>query len=177
MGFREDLCGMIKDVPDFPKPGVVFKDITPLLSGNGLYKLVAEIHGQLEVKGIEYDKIVAIESRGFIIGAALSSMVAKPLVLARKAGKLPGNVVGMDYQTEYSYDTIEIKMDDIKPGEKILIVDDLLATGGTVEAVSIIVEEELCAKVVACYVVTELKFLKGQDKLHFPVISMLEVEE
>ena len=159
----QDLKKYIRDIPDFPKPGIIFKDITPLLQspeGLGMVtRIFAEKFGDEKI-----GKVVGIESRGFIFGAALSVQLGVGFVPVRKAGKLPWTKVSEEYVLEYGKDKLEMHADAVHPGERILIVDDLLATGGTVNAVSSMVEKQK-AVVAALAFVVELDFLKGREKL------------
>jgi adenine phosphoribosyltransferase len=169
---------LIIDVPDFPKPGITFKDITPLLQDQSeLRNLISTQARWIKKNGRDFDKIVAIESRGFLFGSLLAYETGLPLVLARKAGKLPREVVHQDYGLEYGSDRVEIQKDDIKRDEHILIVDDVLATGGTAAAVANIVEA-LEGKVAGFWFLMEIKELEGQDKLinELPFIDASDIE-
>jgi adenine phosphoribosyltransferase len=169
---------LIIDVPDFPKPGITFKDITPLLQDQSeLRNLISTQARWIKKNGRDFDKIVAIESRGFLLGSLLAYETGLPLVLARKAGKLPREVVHQDYGLEYGSDRVEIQKDDIKRDEHILIVDDVLATGGTAAAVANIVEA-LEGKVAGFWFLMEIKELEGQDKLinELPFIDASDIE-
>ena len=169
---------LIIDVPNFPKPGITFKDITPLLQDQSeLRNLISTQARWIKKNGRDFDKIVAIESRGFLLGSLLAYETGLPLVLARKAGKLPREVVHQDYGLEYGSDRVEIQKDDIKRDEHILIVDDILATGGTAAAVANIVEA-LEGKVAGFWFLMEIKELEGQDKLinELPFIDASDIE-
>lgn len=159
----EELKKKIRDVPDFPKPGIVFKDITPLLADTRSFQKVidafARRYGQ---KGI--DHVVAVESRGFIFGAALAYRMDAGFVPVRKKGKLPYKTESVEYALEYGTDKIEIHQDAIHKGSRVLVVDDVLATGGTAAATCELIEK--CGgEVVECAFVLELGFLKGREKL------------
>jgi len=158
-----DLRSFIRDIPDFPKKGIIFKDITPLLQNAEAFAhaidLLAERYGNHA-----FDKIVAIESRGFIFGAALAYRMKRGFVPLRKPGKLPAETVSQTFDLEYGKDTLEMHKDALKPGEKVLIVDDVLATGGTVEAAAKLVEK-VGAEVVEIVTMIELTFLKGQERI------------
>lgn len=168
-----DLKRVIRTVPNWPKPGVMFRDITTLLENPPAFdyciqKFVEKYHDQ------NIAKIVGIESRGFIFGAALARELGLPFVLARKKGKLPSETVSHEYQLEYGTDTIEIHKDAISLGENVLIIDDLLATGGTLSAACQLVEK-LGAVVSGCAVVIDLPDLKGRDKLiGYDIFSLVE---
>ena len=157
------LRGAIRDVPDFPKPGIVFKDITTLLRDEVLFRraldLMSVMCGDLAV-----DTVVAIESRGFILGGALALRLGAGFVPVRKPGKLPWKARRASYQLEYGSDSLEIHEDGLKPGERALVVDDVIATGGTARAVGELVAS-LGATVVGFAFLVELGFLDGRAKL------------
>jgi adenine phosphoribosyltransferase len=153
----------LRDVPDFPKPGIVFKDITPLLADPNTFNLCLDTTAA-HFDSVTLDAIVGIESRGFIFGAALASRMRKAFVPARKPGKLPYRTKRVDYQLEYGSDALEMHEDAVKPGDKILIVDDLLATGGTAWAACELVRE-MGGTVIAASFVVELTFLAGRERL------------
>jgi adenine phosphoribosyltransferase len=167
------LYDSIRDVPDFPEPGIVFKDITPLLLDPELLELAIESMAE-RVREIEIDRVVGIESRGFIFGAPLAMKLGAGLVLARKAGKLPWKTRRVEYALEYGTDVIEVHTDSIGAGQRVLVVDDLLATGGTASAVARIVSDA-GAELVGFSFLIELAFLNGRDKLlDSPVFSLLK---
>jgi adenine phosphoribosyltransferase len=157
------LRAAIRDVPDFPKPGIVFKDITTLLRDEVLFRraldLMSVMCGDLAV-----DKVVAIESRGFILGGALALRLGAGFVPVRKPGKLPWKARRASYQLEYGSDSLEIHEDALKPGERALVVDDVIATGGTARAVGELVAS-LGATVASFAFLIELGFLDGRAKL------------
>lgn len=159
----DNLKAVIRDVYDFPKKGIVFKDITTLLQDAKSYTQMIDLLANRYV-GQRIDKIVGVEARGFVIGAALAYRLGAGVVLVRKPGKLPSETFSKTYQLEYGEDTLEIHKDAIRPGEKILIADDLLATGGTVTAVIDMVQE-LRGELIECCFMTELCFLEGRKKL------------
>jgi adenine phosphoribosyltransferase len=130
---RDVLSRCIRDVPDFPKPGILFKDITPILSDPRTFNLCLDAMAE-KYDGVEVDIIVGVEARGFIFGAALASRMRKAFVPARKPGKLPAATRRLEYQLEYGTDAIEIHLDAIHAGARVLVVDDVLATGGTAAA-------------------------------------------
>lgn len=161
----------LRVVPNFPKPGVDFLDISPILSEPAHFQqLIQEL--SIKAQPYEFDKIIAIESRGFLLGSALSHVMKKGLVLVRKKGKLPGNTIRQNYALEYGEDCVEILDDGLKPGEKALVLDDVLATGGTAEAACELVKK-LGAEVSACLFFIEIGFLKGREKLAPSVESLV----
>ena len=158
-----DLAAIIRDVPDFPEKGIIFKDITTLLKDKEALKYVIDrLVEKYRGKGI--DQIVGIESRGFIFGGAAAYLLGCGFVPARKPGKLPAEKISESYTLEYGTNTLEIHSDAIREGDKVLVIDDLLATGGTAAAVAKLVER-LKGQVVAIEFLIELEFLKGKDKL------------
>lgn len=154
----------VVSIPDFPSPGIIFRDVTSILQdGDGLHLAIDELLAML--KNVDFDVIVGAESRGFIFGMPVAYELHKPFVLARKPGKLPRETVSMEYELEYGTGTIEMHKDSIKPGQKVVIIDDLIATGGTVEAIAKLVEQELGGKVVKICFIMELAGLEGRKKL------------
>ncbi len=170
-----ELAQFIRDVPDFPKKGIVFKDITTLLKdASAFQKAVEELGSKFNPEQI--DKVVGIESRGFIFAAALAYKWKIGLVPVRKPGKLPAETLSQEYQLEYGTDRVEIHKDAISSGERILIVDDLLATGGTAEATAKLVEN-LGGKIQGIGFLIELSFLKGRERLrNYNVVSIIQYE-
>ena len=153
----------IRSIPDFPKKGILFRDITTLLkSPEGFSEAINQIALLYEKRKIEL--IVSIEARGFILGAALAYKLGVGFVPVRKAGKLPAETIGVRYELEYGFDTLQIHKDAILPGQKVLIVDDLLATGGTMVATKQLVEQ-LKGKIIGFAFLIELTDLKGREKL------------
>ena len=153
----------IRTIPDFPEPGIMFRDITTVFQDADGLKLAIDSMQEM-VSDLDYDVIVGAESRGFIYGAALAYNLHKPLILVRKKGKLPWKTIGVDYDLEYGKATLEMHVDAIKPGQKALIVDDLLATGGTAGAIAKLVEQ-LGGEVVGFLFMIELAGLKGREFL------------
>ena len=153
----------VRSIPDFPEPGIIFRDVTTILKdADGLHLAIDQILDML--KDVDFDLVVGPESRGFIFGTPVAYEMGKSFVPARKPGKLPRETVSMEYALEYGTGTIELHKDSIKPGQKVVIIDDLIATGGTVEAIAKLVEE-LGGEVVKICFVMELAGLKGRDKL------------
>jgi adenine phosphoribosyltransferase len=157
----DDLKDRIRSIPNFPKPGVIFRDITTLLNDAQAYRKVIDIYYE-HFKDKSINKIVAIESRGFIFGGALAYKLNAAFVPVRKLGKLPGETIKKDYELEYGVDSLEMHKDAIVPGDNVLVVDDLLATGGTLAASCGLVEK-LGGNIAGIAVLIELTFLKGQE--------------
>jgi adenine phosphoribosyltransferase len=157
------LAGLIRDVPDFPKPGIVFKDITTLLKDPAGLRLALDLMAE-RLEGLEVDRIVAMESRGFIFGTPLAARLGVGFVPVRKPGKLPAATASESYALEYGTDTLEIHRDAIEPGMRVAVVDDLLATGGTAEAAVRLVRG-LGGEVAAVLFLIELDFLAGRKRL------------
>ncbi len=165
------LRDYIRDIPDFPKPGIVFKDISPLLANGRAFSACTSELSMYMPENI--DVIVGIESRGFLFGAALAQLTGVGFVPIRKPGKLPADTHAIEYELEYGTDTLEIHRDALSPGHNVVVIDDLLATGGTAAATVQLIEK-LGATVAACMFVVELDFLNGRQKLgHTPVHSLL----
>lgn len=169
-----DLRALIRTVPDFPKPGVQFRDITTLLKdAAGFRKTVEDLAAAY--KGATIDKVAGIESRGFIVGAALAAKLRTGFVPIRKGGKLPAENFGQDYALEYGQDRLEIHRDAIAPGERVLLVDDLVATGGTALA-ALTLLDRADARVVGCAFVIDLPDLGGRaalERLGIPVTALV----
>ncbi len=168
-----DLKGKIRDVQDFPRKGVLFRDITPLLLDPAAFRYVIDLLTETyRKKGI--DVIVAAEARGFILGAPLAYNLGVGFVPVRKRAKLPSAVISAEYELEYGVDTLHMHEDAIQPGQKVLIIDDLLATGGTVAAKAELVKQ-LGGEVVGMAFLIELTALNGRDKLQgYEVMSILQ---
>ena len=163
----------IRDIPDFPKKGIVFKDITPLLNDPKLFHKVIDIFTE-RYRNENIDRVVGIESRGFIFGSVLAYKLECGFTIVRKTGKLPFRTIRKSYDLEYGSDHLEIHEDSIRPGQRVLIVDDLLATGGTCLAVTELVRQ-LQGKVAGLAFLIELSFLKGREKLKtFDVFSIVQ---
>jgi len=165
----------IRDIPDFPKPGIVFKDITPLLANGPLFaktiNLLAERYREKKI-----DTVLGIESRGFIIGSALAYRLGAGFSVVRKPGKLPYETHSASYQLEYGSDALEIHIDAISSGARVVIADDLIATGGTAAATAELVAK-LGGTVVECAFVIELSFLNGREKLKpYGVYSLIQYD-
>ncbi|MEE9441264.1 MAG: adenine phosphoribosyltransferase [candidate division Zixibacteria bacterium] len=158
-----DLKNAIRSIPDFPKPGIIFRDITTLLSNPEAFKQsLDEFEKYLRDKNI--NRIAAIDSRGFLFGGALADRMNIPLSIIRKKGKLPFDTVSASYELEYGTDTLEMHKDAVNPGDRVAVIDDLLATGGTLES-SCRMVEELGGEVTVIGIVIELSFLNGRSKL------------
>jgi adenine phosphoribosyltransferase len=158
-----DLRALIRDIPDFPKPGIVFKDITPLMADSAA--LAQAVEGLAEyARPLEVQCVLAAEARGFLLGPAVALALGAGFVLARKPGKLPYETVSAEYQLEYGLDRLELHSDAIRPGERVLVHDDLLATGGTARALCDLVAR-LGGVVVGCGFLVELAFLEGRARL------------
>jgi adenine phosphoribosyltransferase len=160
---QKDIQDTIRDIPDFPKPGIVFKDITPILENPDLCKRIVEEFAA-KLAGKEMDAIVGIESRGFLFGFLLAQKLNKPFVLVRKAGKLPGATLSAEYNLEYGTAKIEMHTGSIRKGWKVLIHDDLLATGGTTCATAELIQKA-GGTVAGFAFLVELDFLKGRERL------------
>jgi adenine phosphoribosyltransferase len=171
-----DLEAKIRDIPDFPKRGIVFKDIMPLLAdAEALHETVERLAEFAEPRRPHL--ILGAEARGFILGAALAYRLRCGFVPARKPGKLPWRTVSVKYALEYGFDALELHADAITPGKRVLIHDDLLATGGTAKA-KIDLVEQLGGEVVGLAFVIELEFLRGRDRLEgYDVFSLIQYEE
>ncbi len=171
----EELKKKIRTVPHWPKKGVMFRDITTLIKdGEGFRETCDKLYEHYKDRDI--DVIAGIESRGFIFGSVLAYKMGKGLVLIRKPGKLPAETVKEEYELEYGKDAVEMHADAIKPGDKVLIVDDLLATGGTMEAAGKLIHK-MGGKVVGCAFVIELPELKGRGRLgNFELFKLVDFE-
>ncbi|MGD9899537.1 MAG: adenine phosphoribosyltransferase [Calditrichaceae bacterium] len=168
----EQLKSAIRDVPDFPKKGILFKDITPVLNDFTLFSDAISLL-QESIKNHSIDKIAAIESRGFIFGSVLASKIGTGFVPIRKPGKLPYKIYREEYQLEYGVDALEIHQDAVKTNDRVLLVDDLLATGGTALAAAKLIEK--CGGIVSEIIfLIELEFLNGRKRIsNYPVSSLI----
>lgn len=169
----DELSQKIRNIPDFPKKGIAFKDITPLLQDASSFKRAILLLAK-RYRNSKISSLVSVESRGFILGAALAYELGVGFIPVRKPGKLPYRVKRISYSLEYGEDTIEIHEDAIKKGEKVLVVDDLIATGGTAQAVCKLVEKLGGVVVGVCFLV-ELTYLKGREKLKgYDIFSLIK---
>jgi adenine phosphoribosyltransferase len=170
-----ELTKYIRDIVDFPKEGIVFKDITPLLKApEAVASVISSFEEKFKSAGVE--AIVGIESRGFIFGIVLAQKMGLPFIPVRKPGKLPAETVSASYELEYGTDSVEIHKDALAKGQKVLIVDDLLATGGTAAATTELIEK-IGAEVAGIAFVIELGFLNGRAKLDsYDILSLINYE-
>jgi adenine phosphoribosyltransferase len=170
-----DLRARVRDIPGFPKPGIVFKDITPLLADPGALR--AAVEGLADVaRPLDVEIVIGAEARGFLLGPALAHALGAGFVLARKPGKLPYDTVRAEYLLEYGTDALELHSDAVARGARVLVHDDLLATGGTAKALCELVEQ-LGGEVVGCAFLLELAFLGGRDRLDgYEVRSLISYE-
>lgn len=171
-----DLRALIREVPDFPKPGVSFKDVTTLLTnGEALRYAVKQMADHF--KSAKPDRIVGVESRGFVLGAPLAYELGIGFVLVRKAGKLPAEKISVTYELEYGQDRLEMHVDAIEPGQKVLIVDDLLATGGTMQATADLVRR-LRGEIIGYCFLIELAYLNGRERLgNYEALSLIRYDK
>ena len=172
---KEYLLSTIRDVKDFPKEGIVFKDITTLLNNPKAFKTLMD-HLEKRYKSYDLDFVAGIDSRGFIFGSVLADRLGVGFVPIRKAGKLPYTTIGEKYALEYGVDEVEIHIDAfrVKKDAKVLVIDDLIATGGTAKAAVSLVNKAGAKCVEACFVLN-LTFLEGASKIESPVYSVLEI--
>jgi adenine phosphoribosyltransferase len=167
-----DLRDYIREIPDFPKPGILFRDITPLLASPAAFQHAIDLFTE-HYRDAKVDSIVAAESRGFIFAAPLALALGAAFVPVRKPGKLPFQKHSYSYDLEYGSDTLEMHTDALKPGQRVLVIDDLLATGGTVEACCKLLEN-FEVEVIGCAFCIYLKALGGAARLQAPLFSLLE---
>ncbi|MDP6869489.1 MAG: adenine phosphoribosyltransferase [Candidatus Poseidoniaceae archaeon] len=170
-----DLKEHIRGIPDFPIPGILFYDISTILANPEAWSHTIDLIEKL-VLDLKPDVIAGIEARGFLLASAIADRTSIPMVMIRKAGKLPGDVISHTYELEYGSDTIEMQSDALKENESVLILDDLLATGGTIAA-SINLCEKFKANILGCCFIVELDFLKGREMLEIPVFSLVNYNE
>ncbi|MDO4619686.1 MAG: adenine phosphoribosyltransferase [Lachnospiraceae bacterium] len=172
---RDNIEEYVRSIPDFPEKGIIFRDVTSVLQdADGLRMAIDEMQKKLE--GLEFDKIAGLESRGFIFGMPIAYNLHKPFVLVRKKGKLPCETISESYDLEYGKAEIELHKDAVLPGEKVVIIDDLIATGGTVAAAANLIER-LGGDVVKMVFLMELAGLNGRDKLQkYDVESVISYE-
>ena len=167
------LENYIRNIPDFPRPGILFRDITTLLKDKKAFKVAVDTLAS-KYKNKKIDIVVAVEARGFILGGVVAYKLGAGFVPVRKKGKLPGKTNSVTYDLEYGTDTLEMHHDAIKPNDKVLIIDDLLATGGTAKAVTDLVKQ-LQGKVIGIAFLIELTDLKGKEKLKgYPLYSLIK---
>lgn len=168
-----NLKDYIRDIPDFPQPGILFRDITPLLRNAGAFNYTVDQIAQ-HCQGRDIDAIVAIESRGFLFGAPLACRLGKPFIPVRKQGKLPGETVSVEYSLEYGSNVMEMHLEDVSGGDRVLILDDVLATGGTLAAAAQLVEKA-GGKVSGIGLVIELEALEGRKLLEgYDIFSLVQ---
>ncbi|MFH1972053.1 MAG: adenine phosphoribosyltransferase [archaeon] len=173
----DEIKKSIRTIPNFPKQGIMFRDITTLLKDPKVFKKTLD-YLAIRYKGRRIDKVVGIEARGFIFGGALAYLLGVGFVPIRKKGKLPGETTSVSYELEYGTDTVEVHTDAISPGENVLVIDDLVATAGTCLAACQLVEK-LGGKVVECGLIVDLPDLKGTERLRnrgYDVFSLIDFE-
>jgi len=172
----QELNDFIRNIPDFPKPGIQFKDVTTLFEDKWGFQMCLDAFEAI-LRYMPIDKIAGVEARGFVLAAAMADRLKCGLVLVRKKGKLPGETISQSYELEYGTDDLEVHVGTVKPGERVLIMDDLLATGGTLEAATALIQK-LGGSVEALACIIELKGLNGRAKLgDTPFITLLSYNE
>lgn len=170
---KNGLAGYIRSIPDYPKPGILFRDITTLLKDRKAFRQAVQLMTD-KYRNKKIDAVVAVEARGFILGGAVAHRLNAGFIPVRKKGKLPAKTHSVTYNLEYGTDTLEIHLDAFGPGTRILVIDDLLATGGTVRAVTDLIQQ-LKGKIVGIAFLIELVDLKGREKLKgFPLYSLIK---
>ena len=168
-----NLKDFIRDIPDFPQPGILFRDITPLLRNAAAFNYAVDQLAE-RYQGQTLDAIVAVESRGFLFGAPLACRMSKPLITVRKPGKLPGATISVEYDLEYGSNVMEMHASDVAAGDKVLLLDDLLATGGTLAAAAKLVEQA-GGQVASIALVIELEALAGRQALgDYDIFSLIQ---
>ena len=170
-----DLKSLIRDIPDFPKPGILFRDITTLLRDAQGLKYTIDLFTQKCIDaGMTADFVVGMESRGFIFGAPLAYKLGAGFIPVRKKGKLPAEIYAIEYALEYGTDTLEVHQDALQPGSRVLIADDLIATGGTASATAQLIQKVGCELIGFAFII-ELQELQGRKKLpDVPIVTLLE---
>jgi adenine phosphoribosyltransferase len=172
----DQIQKMVRVVPDHPRPGVQYQDMASIFNHeNGLKLVTAVFKDIITVHQIEYDRIVGLDARGFPMAGALSAMTGKPFAMARKKGKLPGETISTEYELEYGTDELHLQTDSVLDGDRVLIIDDVIATGGTLEAATSLIER-MNGNVSGILSIMDLTFLGGSDKLSslgYPVFSIL----
>ncbi len=170
-----DLKAAIRSIPDFPKPGIMFRDVTTLIGDARAFRVAIDQMFQ-PWAGAKIDKVAGTEARGFILGGAVAHQLSVGFVPVRKEGKLPGRRLSEEYALEYGTDTVEIQEGAVQPGQRVVILDDLLATGGTLSA-SVELLRKVGGEVAGGACIMELSFLKGRDKLDIPFESLLQYDD
>jgi adenine phosphoribosyltransferase len=173
----EEIKKMIKTYPNWPKEGIMFRDINSLLNNKDGLKILMDVLIK-RYKDLEFDVVAGIESRGFITGSLIAHALGKPFVLIRKPGKLPGEIESEEYELEYGKDKVEVQKESIKPGSKVLLIDDLIATAGTCRAAANLIKK-LGGEVIECSFIIELPDLHGREKLEkegYKVFSLVQFE-
>lgn len=176
MTLNEEIQAMVRVIPDHPRPGVMYQDMASIFNHPaGLRKVVLSFIQELENQEIEYDRIVGLDARGFPMAGALSAMSGKPFAMARKKGKLPGETIHTEYELEYGTDELHLQTDAVLDNDRVLVIDDVIATGGTLEAATSLIER-MNGEVVGILSIMDLTFLGGSEKLRakgYPVFSIL----
>ena len=172
MSLNDEIQAMVRVVPDHPQPGIMYQDMASIFNHpEGLNKVIQLFQEQ----NIEYDRIVGLDARGFPMAGALSAMTGKPFAMARKKGKLPGETIFTEYELEYGTDELHLQSDSVLEGDRVLVIDDVIATGGTLEAATSLIER-MNGEVVGILSIMDLTFLGGSEKLKakgYPVFSIL----
>lgn len=176
MSLNDEIQKMVRVVPDHPQPGIMYQDMASIFNhSHGLMKVIGAFQEYLLTNDISYDRIVGLDARGFPMAGALSAITGKPFAMARKKGKLPGETIFTEYELEYGTDELHLQNDSVLDGDRVLMIDDVIATGGTLEAATSLVER-LDGNVVGILSIMDLTFLGGSDKLRtkgYPVFSIL----
>lgn len=176
MSLNDEIQKMVRVVPDHPQPGIMYQDMASIFNhSHGLSKVIEVFNNSLLTNDIIYDRIVGLDARGFPMAGAMSVMTGKPFAMARKKGKLPGETIFTEYELEYGTDELHLQIDSVLDGDRVLMIDDVIATGGTLEAATSLVER-MNGNVVGILSIMDLTFLGGSDKLRtkgYPVFSIL----